>query len=144
MRLSRRFYLVTAIGAAVAVIALDQISKFFLATEVLNVGISFGLAADWQKLSLLSLTLTLTLALWIGRKAWQESWPWWGWLGWSGVVGGGLSNALDRFLYGAVRDPLPLPLPGFPLNNNLADYAIFLGVCFTIGAVHWRQRKKDL
>lgn len=42
------------------------------------------------------------------------------------LIGGGLSNWLDRWLYGGVRDWLVIP--GTALKNNLADYALTAAV----------------
>lgn len=42
------------------------------------------------------------------------------------LVGGGLSNWFDRVFLGGVRDFLVIP--GTPLKNNLADYALTLSV----------------
>ncbi|HCC84855.1 MAG TPA: hypothetical protein DEP87_04195 [Candidatus Pacebacteria bacterium] len=42
------------------------------------------------------------------------------------IWGGGMSNWLDRWLMSGVRDWLVIP--GTPLKNNLADWAITLGV----------------
>lgn len=42
------------------------------------------------------------------------------------LVGGGLSNWLDRWWFGGVRDWMEIPFIG--LSNNLADYAITAAV----------------
>ena len=42
------------------------------------------------------------------------------------VIGGGISNLLDRVQYGAVRDWLPIP--GMNVSNNLADWFILIGL----------------
>lgn len=85
--------------------------------------------------------LLLTLFIWLSLTAWRQHWPWWGWVANGAVLGGGGSNVLDRFLSGAVRDPLRIPFTS--LHNNLADYAIFLGV-IGIFIVGYAQRKEDV
>jgi len=47
------------------------------------------------------------------------------------ILGGGISNTLDRIFFGGVRDWMTLPILG--LQNNLADWAIVGGlVCAVI------------
>jgi lipoprotein signal peptidase len=55
------------------------------------------------------------------------------WFGWSLIIGGGLSNWLDRYLLGGVVDWLTIP--GLGLKNNLADYALTAGVVWLV----WQQ-----
>jgi len=40
------------------------------------------------------------------------------------ILAGGLSNLIDRIVWGGVRDWLPIPLT--PLHNNLADWLIVI------------------
>ena len=42
------------------------------------------------------------------------------------VVGGAVSNIVDRLVLGGVRDWLPVPV--LQLHNNLADWAIVIGL----------------
>lgn len=51
------------------------------------------------------------------------------------LIGGAAANILDRILYGGVRDWLPVP--GLPLENNLADWCIFIGIVWIV----WYQKK---
>ncbi len=58
---------------------------------------------------------------------------WWGTFSWvkesiaGGLFfGGALSNILDRIVFGGVRDWLSIPFTS--LNNNVADWAIFIGL----------------
>jgi len=51
---------------------------------------------------------------------------------WNGLfLGGAAANILDRLIFGAVRDWLTLPFVG--LQNNFADWAIFIGMLGIIG-----------
>lgn len=52
------------------------------------------------------------------------------WLGWGLLWGGGVSNWLDRWQWQGVRDWLIIP--GVGLKNNLADYAVTIGVILLI------------
>lgn len=133
---------------AIVVLALDQLSKWWLLKSVLNgpegflpltgflnlvrvwnQGISFGIfggdgAPAPMLLAFFSFTVAFLLMIWLGRTGRR----WTGW-GVGCIVGGALGNGVDRLRYGAVFDFLDLHLfdvhwPAF----NLADAAISLGV----------------
>lgn len=124
----------------IGVVIMDQATKAWLPAHVLNRGISFGVAAGWGSLPLASAVLMLALTVGLFVSAKRNFWPWWGWLGIGGILGGGLSNILDRLFIGAVRDPLVVPFTN--LHNNIADYAIFCGVTLVIFAIHWRDKQE--
>lgn len=124
---------------AIGVIFMDQASKYWLQSSVLNRGVSFGVAAGWGSLPLMSGVLVVFLTVGLIVVAKRYRWPWWGWLGIGGILGGGVSNILDRLTIGAVRDPLAIPFTN--LQNNIADYAIFCGVTLAIFAIHLRDKK---
>lgn len=47
------------------------------------------------------------------------------------ILGGGISNVLDRIFFSGVRDWMTMPVIG--IHNNLADWAIVVGlICFVI------------
>lgn len=46
------------------------------------------------------------------------------------ILAGAISNLIDRIVWGGVVDWLPIPFLG--LKNNLADWAIFIGVWLVI------------
>lgn len=123
---------------SVLIIALDQYLKHKIHLNggfyVCNGGISFGLPLSltffWLLLitalslffsyykyllknSLLSPLLLLTIAL---------------------IIGGAISNSIDRLLVGCVVDFLRLPWITFPFFN-LADMAIFSGSCLLLLAL---------
>ncbi len=118
-------------------IFLDQLSKFFFTNNnsSRNYGFSFGLGSAVPTVALVVMSSFLLLGLWILLKK-QRLWHWS--LVW--FFAGGVSNLLDRLLFGAVRDFLPF----FQLNNNLADYFIIggLGIFIyrTIGGVKLKQK----
>lgn len=107
------------LGLAGIIVGADQLIKWWWQTwgrEVrLNQGIAGGvLAADmWWVVA-----GAVVVYLWVRQgKGW--------WL----VVGGGVSNLIDRLVYGGVRDIWQLPLlPTF----NLADVAIMVGVLWIL------------
>lgn len=125
---------------ALIVIALDQVTKVWLPARSLNQGVSFGVAAGWGGLPALSATLLACLFVWLSVMAWRQKWPVWGWVSLGALLGGGTSNVFDRLFSGAVRDPLQIPFT--PIHNNLADYAIFLGVIGILGVV-WQVTRKE-
>lgn len=103
------------------IVGFDQFTKWWAINHgwvvVYNAGIAFGLGRGW----------------------------WWGWLvvlllgivagglhGWGLrlVVAGGISNLIDRFLYGGVVDFMRV-FEWFPLFN-MADMAISVGVCLLL------------
>jgi len=141
-----------AYGLAVLVIALDQLSKYwilyvydlpsrfstpiagpFSLTMVWNRGVSFGMfRADvdlmrWA-LTVFSIGVAVILAFWV-RKAQR---PFLG-LGLGLVIGGAIGNAIDRIRFGAVVDFLDFQRLGFfPWVFNVADSAITVGVVFLL------------
>ena len=138
-----------AYAAASAVIALDQLSKWWVLgpldlpargqvrvappwlslTLTRNSGVSFHLLAGgalsrWG-LTLFSVMVAGALAVWAARadKRVQA-------LGIGLIIGGALGNALDRLRLGMVTDFLDVTaaLPFFPWIFNVADSAITVGV----------------
>lgn len=97
------------------IIFLDQLSKFLaprLGFEVVfNQGIAFGLFPDFVWVIVVPLVLLLAVAL--KRHFPPYHIPL--------IIGGGFSNLIDRFVFGAVRDWIALPL--FPVFN-LADLSL--------------------
>lgn len=135
-----------ALLLAVVIIALDQISKwwvpglfpdpyhpvievtsFFNIVMVWNYGISFGMFAAHRAAAIfitISLIILIILTIWLFRNHSQRvAWA----LGF--VIGGAIGNVIDRLRFGAVADFLDFHIgtyhwPAF----NIADSAIFIGV----------------
>lgn len=103
----------------------DQVTKGWAHTQELvsfNPGISFGLGSLMPSWALtLLLTIFLVGIAWVGRSFWLKQ-PVVAGL----FLGGALSNLIDRWLWGSVRDWLPIPL--LNMTNNLADYALAIAV----------------
>ena len=136
-----------ALALAVLVLVLDQASKWWILTEVMqfqrvidvtpffnlvlvwNRGVSFGLLdqesaiGPWL-LTALAAAIVAGLLVWLRRT--QGPWPI---LAVGLIVGGAVGNAVDRVRFGAVLDFLDLHAAGFHWPAfNLADSAIVAGV----------------
>jgi signal peptidase II len=148
----RNSHLGAGVIAAVAALALDQASKFWLlhgfdlahrgAVKVtsffdlwlaLNVGISFGWFQNDSQIAQIILmaikaVAVVVLAVWM---AWSRTLI--ATLALGLIIGGAIGNAIDRFVYGAVIDfaLFHIQIGGNTYNwyvFNLADVAIVAGV----------------
>lgn len=108
------------------VVFIDQVSKF-LATIVgfqitYNTGISFStFAASDPKFLTFMLGLAIYLLFNYFRGFWKENS-----LAAGLFFGGAVANIFDRILFDSVRDWITIPLTN--IHNNLADWAIFVGL----------------
>lgn len=136
------------LGLALAVLALDQLSKHWALTrlqpgraEVLwpgllhlelvrNSGAAFSLFTGWPwLLGLVSLVVSVAVLIWVLRHPPRGAWEA---LALGFLLGGALGNGLDRWRLGAVVDFLALVPIAFPVFN-LADVAINLAVlCYLL------------
>lgn len=114
-----------AIVTALLVLTTDLFSKQFasrLGWVSLNTGISFGLFEQHREVVALAiLAAFLGLAAVVLRR-YIQSHP----METGLFIGGALGNLCDRFVYGGVRDWIPLIV--VPIKNNVADWAIFIAV----------------
>jgi len=107
---------------ALLVVIIDQAVKFLLVQNsfpglVLNRGIAFGFFPSdlWTIINLFIIILSLILI----NKSFAKSL----------IIGGGMSNIIDRITRGYVVDYINLPIiPTF----NLADWAITIGIGFYV------------
>lgn len=133
--------------ASALVVALDQLAKAaalawlseplswgpLTLRLVRNDGIAFGALAGYAGVALVA-ALSLALVLFVALRGEPRHWPLYGL-----VLGGGLSNLLDRLLRGHVVDFVDLPRwPVF----NLADAAISVGVLLLVLSL-MRERGRD-
>jgi signal peptidase II len=104
-----------------------------------NSGALFGWMMDWPEPARLGVfamagAASLAVALLIYRGLARGEWLSAAALGL--LVGGGLSNLLDRFRLGASVDLFRLPLPAYVVESapvfNLADLFIFAGACILL------------
>lgn len=149
------------LGCAAIVIAIDQLSKWLILTEVMkpprvieitgflnlvlvsNKGVSFGLFSSdavWAQPALASFAalVSILLVFWMRQAQHCFSAIFLGL-----VVGGALGNAIDRLLHEAVVDFLDFHVAGYhwPVFN-IADSAITIGVIFIIAEGLFADRKK--
>jgi signal peptidase II len=97
-----------------------------------NKGINFGLfttdGSAWV-LAVSTLVISSALTVWVrNKRGWIQP------LAVGSIVGGGLGNAFDRAIYGAVADYLNMSCCGVrnPFSFNVADVFIFCGVLLLI------------
>jgi len=102
-----------------AIIFLDQVSKSFVGSILsftCNKGIAFGVGGNALMLSILVLIL-IAVFVYFEKDFLRK-------LSLLAIFGGGLSNLIDRFVVGCVRDFIAIGLfPAF----NIADIAITIG-----------------
>jgi len=118
-----------------SVLVFDQLTKdlFFTSKLKLNFGVALGLmpGIDIMIIGFLIILITFVFRSQIKRMP----------LAFGLFFGGAVSNLLDRFIYGGVRDFLPIPLTN--LSNNLADWAIVIGIGLIL-VQSLRFKNKDL
>ena len=110
-----RFWLVFG-----GVVLADQLTKsFFWQGETVNRGVAFGWwPADWWWL--VGVGLVFLGFWWLAKES----------VATAVVLGGGVSNLVDRWRFGGVRDWFSF---GFWPAFNLADLAVCLGVVWFLG-----------
>jgi signal peptidase II len=112
------------------------IPNVFNLQHVENTGVAFSFLKNQpQVASLLSGALLATLiVLVIKQKIVNKTQA----LGFGLVMGGGLNNALDRLLTGAVTDYIHLPFLDLPIFN-VSDVVIFIGAMLIFYHYLWGQ-----
>lgn len=120
------------------VLLLDQLSKYWAARAemvVLNTGISFGFLDGSLAIWVLLLVLAAVGSVYIVKAGLYQRFP----ILYGMIAGGAVSNVLDRLVLGGVQDWLPVP--GFALRNNIADWVIVGGLCLTLVLEYTRGKK---
>lgn len=110
----------------------DQLTKFIaqsMELVTINPGISYGLFSGFSRAGMLIMLLVFFAGIT------KLTWEWWQkHLIIFGLFSGSvLSNMWDRIMVGGVRDFLPVPFLG--LENNLADWVIF--VCLALAVKYY-------
>lgn len=148
---SRCYRDLLVLGAAIAVLALDQWSKHWVRqnlvpgvpydpvpwlrpvlslTYVTNTGVAFGLFPQLGRLYALVALAVVAVIIVFYRRLEASSWP--VAVGVGMVIGGALgNNVIDRLWHGRIVDFLDLnfwPLHEWPVFN-VADSAIVVGMC---------------
>ncbi|WP_308911422.1 signal peptidase II [Pseudokordiimonas caeni] len=146
-----KVYFTRAILGALAILVIDQLVKiwvlqgldlpsrgsvevnsFLSFTMIWNKGISLGIGLDeWvgkSGLIILTLVITAILLRWLTKtERILEV------VGLSLIIGGAISNLIDRFIHGAVVDFVHLHVEDYSFYVfNVADAAITFGVIFMI------------
>lgn len=97
------------------IVVLDQSTKHLFGGQI-NQGISFS----WLQISPIILVLMQLVLLILVARTMRNH------IAAGFILGGGISNILDRIFFGGVRDWMITPMLG--LHNNLADWAIVFGL----------------
>ena len=108
------------------IVLLDQGTKYFFGGQI-NLGVSFSFL---QISPIILVAMQLVLLFLVARMMRSNICV-------GLILGGGISNLVDRVLFGGVRDWMTLPVLG--LHNNLADWAIVLGLIWC--GILWRYDK---
>lgn len=116
------------------VVLLDQTTKFYAETlgfqTTINPGVSFGFFPV-HRIFLFAFVICVLGYMWEKMST----------LFFSLVLGGTVSNIIDRIIFGGVRDWLPIPF--FNLKNNIADWIIFLAVFLSVVQLaNWKDEKR--
>lgn len=124
-----KFRVTVFIAFLIALIA-DQVTKFIasvLGAVTLNPGISFGLlSGPW--LTILLVVFFILFFEWT-CPTWQKKYP----IAMGLLLGGAMSNIVDRIVVNGVRDFLSIPFT--QMQNNLADWLIV----FSLGYIMLRE-----
>jgi signal peptidase II len=99
-----------------------------------NTGVNFGLLSAYSRWALvaLAIAISLVLSVWARNKR--------GWLpplAIGVIIGGALSNAFDRVIYGAVADYLNMSCCGIenPYSFNVADIFVVCGGVLIVSVI---------
>ena len=102
------------------------LTPFFDLVLVWNKGVSYGLFRSHEQGFLIALSLVITALLWIWTCRMERPLPA---FSLAIIIGGALSNALDRAVHGGVADFFHFHLGSFSWYIfNIADVAIVAGV----------------
>lgn len=115
-----------------AAVAVDQLSKYFRPVVLLNDGLAFGLPVP--QTTLFSLVIVATLVL-VARNLSPITYN----LAPSLILAGGISNLLDRLLWGGVRDVFRVET----LYFNVADVYVVGGITLMLYCLVRRNPKID-
>ncbi|MBQ9738486.1 MAG: signal peptidase II [Alphaproteobacteria bacterium] len=132
---------------ALGVIILDQLTKIIILNEMVvpkiikvmpcfnlilayNTGVSFSMFAGNNPyvLSIIALSVCALLAWWMQKETDE-----WTRIGFVMIIGGAVSNVIDRFIHGAVVDFLDFYIGSYHWPAfNVADMAICIGAGIVI------------
>lgn len=132
MKIQRGLHL--SLFLIVGVWGIDEIAKLLAESRgivIVNQGAALGIIPGlrWEVVSF----AVLVFMIWY----WQKIKNYWEWLAWGMIVSGGISNLIDRFTHGGVRDYIYYPI--IQVRGNLADIVIVVGVALLI----WSWFRED-
>jgi lipoprotein signal peptidase len=107
------------------ILLVDQGSKWWARGAGLvsvNRGVSFGVGEGVGRVFFSLISFMVLVALF---RLFQTIWKKYFWM-FGFLSGAAISNVVDRWVWGGVQDFLPIPLTH--LQNNLADWVIFLSL----------------
>jgi signal peptidase II len=121
-------------------ISAEQVIGFynnnFIITKVENTGAALGLGqslppiSKYILLNVIPLCALILMLSWIGFRNKNIDWQT---IGFSFIIGGGLGNLIDRFLYGSVTDFFHIDLGLFKTGIfNMADVSVTVGAILLI------------
>lgn len=122
-----------------------EVTPFFNLVMVWNRGVSFGLFGDHDGeralfLIVMAIAIALVLGVWLWRCADRFVA-----FALALVIGGALGNVIDRVRFGAVADFFDFHLSGWHYPAfNIADAAIFVGVCLLLFDGFWREKRRSV
>ena len=141
---------------SLAVIGFDQLSKFLIYgtasksiignllwfESTLNTGVAFSMFEGKSVLFfVVAMIASVVMAYFICSKKWLKIKPEKISIGL--ILGGTISNAIDRIVFGGVRDFIYLKSLNFAIFN-VADMAITIGaILFCVSIIFLRDRKTD-
>lgn len=164
MKLSKRsIFIIILIGANIAV---DQISKIwvrlnvatnsetellgqtFILTNVENSGAFLGMGSDLHptiKIIVLLILPVIVLGIVLRHILIDKTLDRWSLIGFCCIIGGGIANVYDRFLYGSVTDFFHIDLGGVFKTGifNIADMSVTGGlIMIVISSLFHRKKQK--
>ncbi|WP_010516539.1 signal peptidase II [Croceivirga radicis] len=116
-------------------------------TNVENTGAALGFGANfspWIKIILLNFLPLLVLLVLIYRIFKKSNLDKWVLVAFAFLIGGGLGNLIDRFLYGSVTDFFHMRI-GFLKTGifNMADVSVTIGaICLLIAMLNTKKESK--
>lgn len=162
MKLSRRSILIFAV--IIISIAVDQISKIWIRANVIagsqteiignyftlhnveNTGAFLGMGSDLNETLriLLLLVLPVVVLAFVMRYILKDkSLDTWSLFAFASIIGGGIGNVYDRFVYGSVTDFWHIDLGGVFRTGifNIADLSVSTGMIILL-IVSFKKKKK--
>jgi lipoprotein signal peptidase len=122
-------------------IFLDQSTKFLATLGGMpisyNSGVSFNVLANGNSKFLSGFLAIVIIFLFLNFKSWWQRNS----LAAGLFFGGAIANLYDRILFDSVRDWLWIPFT--PIQNNLADWAIFFGLVLAFLPAFLRKLKNN-